>query len=110
MYATKVCIRNVNEECSFSRNHNTIKVKKKKPSASVEPRGFGTETLGDQEKYTEKRSWSFDRVHKHQLVGFVRKRFRVKNGREECLEHCLLEEKFIFRINCFGQEQASSWH
>ena len=92
MYATKMCIRNVKEECSFPQNRLTSKFKKKRPTSSAaNPRNFG---LDEDDNV---RSWSFDRIHNHQLVGFVRKRFRVKGGRNECMEFCLSEQKFICR-------------
>ena len=94
MYATKMCIRNVKEECSFPQNPLITKLKKRRPSSSsANPRNFG---MDDEDNETV-RSWSFDRIHHHQLVGFVRKRFRVKGGRNECMELCLSEQKFICR-------------
>ena len=91
MYATKICIQNVEDQCSFQ---TATKIKKKRPNSSILPRN--AEGL-DNAHYSNKRSWSFDRVHHHHLAGFVRKRLRVRNGREECMENCLSEEKFICR-------------
>ena len=91
MYASKICIKNVKKECSFPQHQLATKVKRRTPNASVAPR-----KAGDTNDAHE-RSWSFDRVYQHQLVGFVRKRLRVKSGREECMKLCLFEEKFICR-------------
>ena len=91
MYATKICIQNVEDQCSFQ---TATKIKKKRPSTSILPRNA---EAFDNTHYSNKRSWSFDRVHHHHLAGFVRKRLRVRNGREECMENCLSEEKFICR-------------
>ena len=96
MYATKICIKNAQKECSFSQHRLTKRIKKKKQNASVVPREVGPGGLMTM-TYLLKRSWSFDRVHHHQLVGFVRKRLRVKHGRQECMEYCLSEGKFICR-------------
>ena len=92
MYATKICIRNAKEECIFPHHVSTTKLKRPQSSAA-NPRNFGM----DETREENTRSWSFDRIHQHQLVGFVRKRFRVKRGRQECMELCLSEQKFICR-------------
>ena len=100
MYATKICINNVQKECSFSQHRLTTRIKKKKQNPSVVPREVGPGGLMST-TYLLKRRWSFDRVHHHHLVGFVRKRIRVKNGRQECMELCLSEEKFVCRYTFF---------
>lgn len=98
MYATKICIRNAKEECSFPQPVSEMKFKKKRPqSSAADPRNFGL----DDTKNDHTRKWSFDRIHQHQLVGFVRKRFRVKRGRQECMELCLSEPKFTCRYTSY---------
>ncbi|KAG1696965.1 hypothetical protein GQR58_006077 [Nymphon striatum] len=42
------------------------------------------------------RDWAFEKVPKHQLVGFSRKSRRV-GSKEACAEHCLQEEQFVCR-------------
>ena len=94
MYATKICILNAKQECNFPQHVSENKLRKKRPnSSSANPRNFGIDETDDDNL----RSWSFDRIHQHQLVGFVRKRFRVRRGRQECMELCLSEQKFICR-------------
>ena len=94
MYATKICLKNVRKECSFPQHQLTTRIKKRKQN-SILPREVRSD--GSTTKTYLKRSWSFDRVHYHQLVGFVRKRIRVRNERQECMELCLTEVKFICR-------------
>ena len=94
MYATKICISNAVRECSFPQSL-TKRLKKKSPTTPALPRDVVFQ--GSSLTNSVKRSWSFDRVHHHQLIGFVRKRLRVKNARQGCMELCLSERKFICR-------------
>ena len=94
MYATKLCINNAEVECSFIRPASRKLKKKKLPNAAQTPR---RDMAINSSLNVIKRSWSFDRVHHHQLVGFVRKRIRVNNGRYECMELCLTERQFTCR-------------
>ena len=51
MYATKICIRNVKEECSFPQNPLITKLKKRRPSSSsANPRNFG---MDDEDNETD---------------------------------------------------------